>query len=81
MDEKQLPVLQAHLIDALVRTLQVPEKPYWEPRKTDDGRVRCRDDVAAYVQKALSDPRGELAPVLIEFFLRRLEPVVSWEVE
>lgn len=81
MDEKPPFEPQSHLIDALVRTLELPDEPYWEPQETDDGKVRCRDDVAAYVQKALSEPRGELAPVLIEFFLRRLEPVACWEVE
>lgn len=81
MDEKPPFEPQFHLADTLARTLDLPDEPYWEPRETDDGKVRCRDDISAYVQKALGDPHGELAPVLIEFFLRRLEPVASWEDE
>lgn len=81
MDEKHAVEHGSHLVDALVQTLGLPDEPYWEPLEGDDGKVRSREDVALFVEQALSDPRGELAPVLIEFFVRRLERVASWEVE
>lgn len=81
MDEKHGSDHLSHLIDALARTLELPDEPFWESPKTDDGKVRCRGDVALFVEKALSDPRGELVPVLTEFFVRRLERVLCWEVE
>jgi hypothetical protein len=81
MDEKHTVEHWSHLVDALTGMLELPDEPYWEPLETDDGKVRCREDVALFVEQALSDPRGELAPVLIEFFVRRLEGVVCWEVE
>jgi hypothetical protein len=81
MDEKHAVEHGSNLVDALVQTLGLPDEPYWEPLENDDGKVRCRADVALFVERALSDSRGELAPVLIEFFIRRLESVVCWEVE
>lgn len=81
MDEKHAVEHGSHLVDALVQTLGLPDEPYWEPLESDGGMVRCREDVALFVERAMSDPRGELTPVLIEFFARRLERVVCWEVE
>ena len=71
-DMPDLPWLTSALTEALgVR----PDVPF-EALIHNDGRIRCSACVRREIQRALADPFGALAPVLLEHFMRQFEPLV-----
>ena len=64
------------LSSALTEALGVRTDVPFEVLIHADGRIRCSACVRREINRALADPFGALAPVLLEHFMRQLEPLV-----
>jgi len=79
MDQPRPADTATWLVPLLAKALDVPESPLEGSPLPYDGAIRSHEDLAIFVSAILNDPKGELAPVLIEFFTRRVEPAICWE--